>query len=244
MTKKTHKLNQILKDFKDEVLTITEIKSEEKKISMVIANDLVYPKKMSKLKKELGDRAELLMLSDLWQAFFDNKFQLIESIITSEVVYDTGLIKIIRDSLALRIGVQEKLQNYLISMVLFGSWARGRAVKGSDLDIVFVIDDTDVKKKTRVEIRDQLRKIVLGIAANISKDFNIQVYLLTQFWEWIRDANPVVFTLLRDGVPIYDKGLFSPWKLLLKMGKIKPTPEAIESFMASSKLLLNVVNNT
>lgn len=41
-----------------------------------------------------------------------------------------------------------------------------------------------------------------------------------------------MFTFIRDGVPIYDRGTFMPWKSLLRMGKLKPSPEAIEMFMS------------
>ena len=41
-----------------------------------------------------------------------------------------------------------------------------------------------------------------------------------------------MFTFIRDGVPIYDRGTFMPWKALLRMGKLKPSPEAIEMFMS------------
>jgi len=51
----------------------------------------------------------------------------------------------------------------------------------------------------------------------------------------------VIFTFIRDGIPLYDRGAFMPWKLLLKMGKIKPSPEAIDLFMSmGDKLKENV----
>ncbi|MBU2616981.1 MAG: hypothetical protein KKB79_03315, partial [Nanoarchaeota archaeon] len=52
------------------------------------------------------------------------------------------------------------------------------------------------------------------------------------FWESVKDAHPVMFTFIRDGVPLYDKGTFLPWKALLKMGRLKPSPEAIDMFMS------------
>ncbi|MDZ4226708.1 MAG: hypothetical protein U1B79_01205, partial [Candidatus Pacearchaeota archaeon] len=61
---------------------------------------------------------------------------------------------------------------------------------------------------------------------------NVQVYLLTDFWESVKDAHPVMFTFIRDGVPLYDRGTFLPWKALLKMGRLKPSPEAIDMFMS------------
>ena len=47
-----------------------------------------------------------------------------------------------------------------------------------------------------------------------------------------------MFTFIRDGVPLYDRGMFMPWKLLLGMGRIKPTPEAIDMQMDSGEKLL------
>lgn len=195
------------------------------------------------MKFSKGKEFNILPLTGLWQALFDAKYGLVEDIAASKKLYDSGLIDAIISSLTLRDGIMKKFDKYFISLVLFGSWARGKAMPDSDVDLGLIIDDTDVKETTRVEIREKIRKIVLGISAEVSRKLNVQIYLLTQFWEYVRDANPVIFTLLRDGVPIYDKGLFLPWKLLLKMGKIKPTPEAIESLMTSSQLLNKMVKS-
>jgi uncharacterized protein (UPF0332 family) len=122
---------------------------------------------------------------------------------------------------------------------LAGSLPRGEAKPESDIDVFIVIDDTDVKKMTRGELRDKLRAIIIGMGGQagemtgIRNKLNVQVYILTDFWDSVKDANPVIFTFLRDGVPIYDRGIFMPWKQLLQMGKIKPSPEAIDMFMSS-----------
>jgi uncharacterized protein (UPF0332 family) len=71
---------------------------------------------------------------------------------------------------------------------------------------------------------------------------NVQVYLLTDFWDSVKDANPVMFTFIRDGIPIYDRGTFMPWKALLNMGKLKPSPEAIEMFMKSGERTREIVD--
>jgi len=41
----------------------------------------------------------------------------------------------------------------------------------------------------------------------------------------------MVYNAIREGIPLYDSGFFTPWKRLLKMGKIQGTREAIESYM-------------
>src|SRR3989344_9618845 len=37
--------------------------------------------------------------------------------------------------------------------------------------------------------------------------------------------------MLRDGVPLLDIGFFEPLQVLLKQGKIRPTPESIWSYL-------------
>jgi len=68
--------------------------------------------------------------------------------------------------------------------------------------------------------------------AGVQNKLSPQVYLLTDFWESVKDAHPVIFTFIRDGIPLYDRGTFMPWKSLLRMGKLKPSPEAIDMFMS------------
>jgi len=247
-TAKDPLIEDFLKKYKKHTLSIVQktIEKEKEKhtITIAIVNDLVDHKIIDKTKGFTKEKKfTILPLSGLWQAYFDRKYELTDDVISGDIIYDYGLVETLRVSATMKQKLLKKFDKYLVSLVLFGSWARGQAVEGSDIDLAVVIDDTDVKETTRIEIREKIRKIVLGEAAEVSKNINIQVYILTQFWEYVRDANPVIFTLLRDGVPILDTGLYSPWKLLLRMGKIKPTPEAIETFISSGKLLTKVVDS-
>src|SRR3989344_827657 len=137
-----------------------------------------------------------------------------------------------------KVEILKKFEKYVYSYVIGGSLVRGEAVKTSDVDIYIIIDDTDVKRMPRLELKEKLRNIIYsyvmqaGELAGVKNKLSPQVYLLTEFWEGVKDANPIFYTFLRDGVPIYDRGGFLPWKLLLKMGKIKPSPESIDMFMS------------
>jgi uncharacterized protein (UPF0332 family) len=97
---------------------------------------------------------------------------------------------------------------------------------------------------TRIELKDKLMAIIRGMGydasqiTGVKKAFHIQTYILTDFWDSIKDANPVIYTFLRDGVPLYDRGVFMPWKLLLKMGRIRPSPEAIDYQMDIGEKLI------
>ena len=192
---------------------------------------------------------DALLLSELWQNCYDGKYDLLQLIALSAPVYDTGMLQAVKIAEIHKNMVLKKFERYIVSYVLAGSLIQGRATKTSDIDVWIVIDDTDVKRMTRAELKDKLRAIIIGMGieageiTGVKNKINIQVYILTDFWDSLKEANPIIFTLLRDGVPFYDRGIFMPWKQLLKMGKIKPSAEAIDMFMASGDQMLKRVRN-
>jgi uncharacterized protein (UPF0332 family)/predicted nucleotidyltransferase len=190
---------------------------------------------------------QVVILSDVWQSCYDAKYELLQMIAISAPVYDKGMLAAIKIAEIHKSMVLKKFERYIVSYVLSGSLVRGEATENSDIDVMIIIDDTDVKKMTRAELKDKLRAIIIGMGieageiTGIRNKLNIQVYILTDFWDSLREANPIIFTLLRDGVPFYDRGMFTPWKQMLKMGKIKPSQEAIELFMSSGDQMLKRV---
>jgi len=177
-------------------------------------------------------------VDEVWEYCLDSKFELFSAIAMSFPLYDKGILGALRVSEIHKSLVLQKFEKYVVSYVLGGSLIRGDAVKTSDVDVFIVINDTDVKKMPRVELKERLRSIIYQYVAEASSMAGVknklepQIYLLTDFWEAVKDAHPVMFTFIRDGVPIYDRGTFMPWKSLLKMGKLKPSPEAIDMFMS------------
>ena len=237
--------------------------ANQDKINILVLIDDTDSQKMSKL--ELKEKLEAIMtkmaqdidkkltpqifiLSDVWQSAFDGKTELLQQIALSAPVFDTGMLAAIKIAEIHKTMVLKKFEKYIVSYVLSGSLIRGQATASSDIDVFIVIDDTDVKKMTRAELKDKLRAIIIGMGieagemTGIKNKLNIQVYILTDFWDSLREANPIIFTLLRDGVPFFDRGIFMPWKQLLKMGKIKPSQEAINMFMSSGEQMLKRVH--
>ena len=53
-----------------------------------------------------------------------------------------------------------KFEKYVTSYVIGGSLVRGDAKKTSDVDVFIVIDDTDVKRMPRLELKEKLRAII------------------------------------------------------------------------------------
>jgi uncharacterized protein (UPF0332 family) len=181
-------------------------------------------------------KPQVMLISELKEACYDAKYDIISMIATSGIFYDKGLLSAIKVSELHKNMVVRKFEKYVMSYIAVGSLFRGDSAP-NDIDVAVLIDDTDVKKMSRYELRDKLRSIIInygyeaGQKTGVKADFHIQTYILTDFWENVKDANPVIFTMLRDGVPLYDRGVFMPWKLLLKMGRIKPSPEAIDMNM-------------
>jgi uncharacterized protein (UPF0332 family)/predicted nucleotidyltransferase len=186
-------------------------------------------------------KAQSVLLTDIWQNSYDAKYDMNKMVSVGAPIYDTGMLAAIKIAEIHKSMVIKKFDKYILSYVLAGSLTQGRATATSDIDVWIVIDDTDVKKMTRAELKDKLRAIIIGMGAEagemtgIKNKLNIQVYILTDFWDSLKDANPIIFTLLRDGVPFYDRGIFMPWKQLLRMGRIKPSREAIDLFMSTGE---------
>ncbi len=190
---------------------------------------------------------QTVILSELWQSCYDGKYDLLRLVAYSAPFYDTGMIAAIKISEIHKEMVLKKFERYIVSYVLAGSLIQGRATSKSDIDVFIVVDDTDVKRMTRAELKDKLRAIIIGMgieageATGIKNKLNIQVYILTDFWDSVKEANPIIFTFLRDGVPLYDRGTFMPWKQLLQMGRIRPSSEAIDLYMSSGDQLISRV---
>src|SRR3989338_10575641 len=233
-------------------------KEEEKdKIDVfVLVNDTNVEKKFELKEKVLksSDKVALsidknlypqvMLTTELKEAAFDAKYELLQLISLSAPIYDSSdMLAAIKVAELHKTMVLRKFDKYIVSYVAAGSLFRGE--KSNDIDTYIVIDDTDVKKMSRFELRDKLRNIIIDMSfdaadiVGVKKQFHPQIYILTDFWESIKDANPVIFTFLRDGVPLYDRGTFMPWKLLLKMGRIRPSSEAIDMQMDVGEKLLD-----
>ncbi len=232
---------------------------KKEKINVLVLVDDTDSQKLSKdeLKDRLGSiitkmaeethkhlSPHLVLLTEVWQSCYDAKYEVLQMIAMSAPMHDTGMLSAIKISEIHKDMVLKKFEKYIVSYVLAGSLVQGKATNKSDIDVFIVIDDTDVKKMTRAELKDKLRAIIIGMGIDAGKmtgienKLNIQVYILTDFWEGIKEANPIFFTFLRDGIPLYDRGIFMPWKLLLQMGRIKPSPEAIDMFMSTGEQML------
>ena len=242
--------------FKEYILGVAILppdKKGQKEINTLILVDDSDSKKMSKdelrdkistILTEMGKKQEIapkvILLTELWQACFDSNYELLQMVAISSIVYDKGVLEATKVAEVHKSLVLKKFDKYIVAYVCAGGIFRGQGHEKSDVDAFIVIDDTDVKKMTRFELQDKLRAIIYQMAfeaaaiTGIKRQLHVQTYLLTDFWDTIKDsASPVIFTFLRDGIPFYDRGIYMSWKHLLDMGRIVPSREAIRKFNAS-----------
>jgi len=232
----------------DEENELTDEEKKEKPMHLVVVlpNDKekeFNEVKLDILKKIKEDKLKIwlniFLEADLWEIALDSKYPVIEAIGMAYPLFDKGILGALRVAQIHKSLVLKKFEKYVYSYVVGGSLVRGEIIPTSDVDVYIIIDDTDVKRMPRLELKEKLRNIInsyvmqAGELAGVKNKLSPQVYLLTEFWEGVKDANPIFYTFLRDGVPFYDRGGFLPWKLLLRMGKIKPTPESIDMFMST-----------
>lgn len=236
-------------------LTEEEKKAKPMHLAVIFPDD--KEKEFNEIKadllKKIAETKQAIWLNmfiekDVWEICQDSKYDIAEGIGMCFPLYDKGFLGGLRVAQIHKSLCLKKFEKYVYSYVVWGSLARGEAQKTSDVDVGVIIDDTDVKRMPRLELKEKLRNIIYSYVmqaeelAGVKNKLSPNIYLLTEFWEGVKDANPIFYTFLRDGVPLYDRGGFLPWKLLLRMGKIKPTPESIDMFMSYGDKTKDIVN--
>lgn len=123
--------------------------------------------------------------------------------------------------------VYKKFGPVVLSIVLFGSTAKGTARLESDIDIVIIVDNVSMvwSEEVIAWYREELFKIVRD---DPHKDkLHINTITLSAFWDNIKAGDPAIINMLRYGIALVDLGFFEPLKFLLYQGRIRPSAEAI-----------------
>lgn len=124
--------------------------------------------------------------------------------------------------------VYQKFDKIIKSVVLFGSQTKQTSTSTSDIDIIILIDDANIRfdQELIAWYREELGKLV---SVNpYKKELHINTVRLNTWWQDLLRGDPVVVNIIRYGEAIIDfGGFFNPLKVLLQEGKIKSTPEAI-----------------
>ncbi|MHA1506782.1 MAG: nucleotidyltransferase domain-containing protein [Candidatus Asgardarchaeia archaeon] len=85
-----------------------------------------------------------------------------------------------------------------VKIILFGSWAYGRPKKGSDLDILVIMDD-DIRSRRRVAAE------VYGALCGIMIPKDVVVATLRDLEEWKNVPNAFITAIVKKGRVIYER---------------------------------------
>jgi uncharacterized protein (UPF0332 family)/predicted nucleotidyltransferase len=228
------------------ILSDFDLNSEEK----IKLKASFLEKYLQKIKNEKLDIwLHVLLIEDIKNIAMDSRFELLDLLAIGNAIYDRGIFEIFRLTSVHKKLIIDILQRYVVAYVLAGSQVKGRSVESSDVDVYVVIDDTDVKQHTFEELKIKLMDLIISkameakILVNSNKELHPQVYTLTEFWLAMSESNPVIITFLRDGIPLYDRGMFIAWKQLLLKGIIKPSQEAANKYIIAAENALKEARN-
>lgn len=130
--------------------------------------------------------------------------------------------------------VHKELGDLVRAVVLFGSATKKD--DPNDIDVLIIIDDIHIAFTQ--ELQQAYQVIVQNCVQATSKRLHVTTLRFSNFWEYVRTADPVITTVLRDGQALIDTGFFSPLQLLLQQGRIRPSSEAIWAYYAKAPQVL------
>lgn len=133
--------------------------------------------------------------------------------------------------------MKKELGEFLKSSILFGSSARReKPIYERDIDVLMLVDDLTLVLSP--EVVEAYRVITERTASKVSKRLHVTTMKLTNFWEYVRNGDPLAVNMLRDGVPLLDTGIFEPLQMLLFQGRIRPTRESMYVYFARAPATL------
>lgn len=136
--------------------------------------------------------------------------------------------------------VYKQFREVVKSIILFGSTAKDTAEERSDIDIIIIVDDCTIRwdQELIAWYRQELGKLVA--ASRYPKKLHVNTVTLSVFLNQVLVGEPVVINVVRYGVALIDfGGFFSPLKVLLAQGKIRPTKEAIYNALRRAPMHLS-----
>ncbi len=123
----------------------------------------------------------------------------------------------------------DKLGDKVKCVAVYGSVSRGEHTHESDIDTFVVLDDTKLEQDVPKEAKDKIRTKVTELAKEVDGKITIQyLAFLTEFWDAVRNGEPLMISVLRNGEVVYDVGIFAPAQRMLQRGKIQSSREAVQ----------------
>lgn len=114
-----------------------------------------------------------------------------------------------------------------------------------EIDLIFLLDDTHTDFMTEKKI---IEHIILREKKEIQRKHGIRLhedfYEITEYFEKLMSGNPEIFSEIKHSITIYDpSSFFSPFKDLIKRGKILGTKESLMNLIFKIKDRFKAINH-
>jgi len=129
-----------------------------------------------------------------------------------------------------RAGLEEFVRNleknkHIVSIILFGSVAKGIETRESDIDLMIITDKVSETKKAASDLIEDL----FGFYRYLIEE---HIYTKENFDSFYRKGNDMIINLIKDGIILYDSGFYQQY---LKRELPLPTQEHIEETLNFAK---------
>lgn len=115
----------------------------------------------------------------------------------------------------------------------------------NEIDLIFLLDDTHLDFIAEKKL---IENIIIKEKRNIEKKYGIRLhedfYEITQYFEKVMAGDPEIFSEIKHSITIYDpSSFFSPFKDLIKRGKILGTKESLMNLIYKIKDRFKTINH-
>ena len=111
--------------------------------------------------------------------------------------------------------VLEKFDKYIMGIALMPppKPKENEKVDKDKVYLLILVDDSDSKKMSKLELKDKLTAILNTMAQDVDKSFVTQTIILSELWQSCYDGKTEVLQSFAVSAPVYDTGMLAAIKI-------------------------------
>lgn len=103
-------------------------------------------------------------------------------------------------------GIKSNIGPHFLSIILFGSVARGKTTKKSDIDILIIISAEEIKR--REKLSDDIYRVCSTLEYKYDRPFSPIIVSLGGFGKMLEEKKDFTKNLVKDGIVLYGEEIF------------------------------------
>ena len=104
--------------------------------------------------------------------------------------------------------LKDKFHNDLCSVILFGSYAKGKGQEYSDIDILIILNRSFADWMERRDLEIELRKKLYHTIGQVSP----KTASIEELETSLENLNPLILNIIQSGIALYDDGTYDKLK--------------------------------